>query len=794
MARIAVEGERSIYYEQYEGRGLPVILIHGWGMSCRVWDTTLVSLQEAGHAVLTLRSAWLRAVRQGLRGELDRGLCRPTSRRSRSTWVCGAPSSTAGRWAARSRLPRPRAPRQRLRRRRAHGRRASPRYTQAPDFPHGGPPGSTAQTVALLRADRANFLWNLTKAVCAVPQSPAVENWLWGMFMQTSPGADAALAGLDTLDQRGMLAALDVPLLSVVGGKDAIVPPEIGRAAAKLAPRGRVAEFENCGHAPFLEDGPRYRAMLLEFLGARRMSATGGMHGVATSTSGSGTTCAIRRRGRFPFETLYAPVPRSDRGSGAPGLRFRVAHRAPLLRRRLHAVAAGGRRRDRRAHAAHAHRHEPDRAAAAQPGAHRGGRGDAVAAHWWPVRSRRRHRLPRARVPRVRTAAQPSQEPDRGGGRDHPACLGRRVASPSPASGSTSATCACRPYPSIRRSSTSAGWSRQRSIAPRGSPTDSCRPVASARMSTWTACARHGRAPGEGVIIAGHWAIISDDPEREAAIIGPHALYQSNQYIEWGAFGPPDSTPRFPDAQTALSQGLYQLWDADAAVEQLGRLLEQYPQIRDVHFWAQLPGEPVCVGSAAYRVHGPARVAAGARASLSRPESQHAMSLTLRNAFGHFATGVTIITMTDPARSSRRHDREQLLVAVARPAARAVEPRAHLGQPPSCSARTRHFAVHVLDSRQTALARHFATKDIDRFGELTTDAGPARSSAAARVSRTLPVRERRLLRRAAITRSSSAGCFASKSTPVIRCCSIGAGSPRVRPVTADPLVPRPRPE
>ena len=60
--------------------------------------------------------------------------------------------------------------------------------------------------------------------------------------------------------------------------------------------------------------------------------------------------------------------------------------------------------------------------------------------------------------------------------------------------------------------------------------------------------------------------------------------------------GPPDSTPRFPDAQTALSQGLYQLWDADTAVEQLGRLLEQYPQIRDVHFWAQLPGEPFASG------------------------------------------------------------------------------------------------------------------------------------------------------------------------------------------------------
>ena len=107
---------------------------------------------------------------------------------------------------------------------------------------------------------------------------------------------------------------------------------------------------------------------------------------------------------------------------------------------------------------------------------------------------------------------------------------------------------------------------------------------------------RHGKRPEDGVIIAGHWALISDDPEREAAIVGPHALYQSNQYIEWGAFGPPETTPRFPDAATALQMGLYELWDADTAVAKLTELLRTYPQIRDVHFWAQLPGEPVASG------------------------------------------------------------------------------------------------------------------------------------------------------------------------------------------------------
>jgi alkanesulfonate monooxygenase SsuD/methylene tetrahydromethanopterin reductase-like flavin-dependent oxidoreductase (luciferase family) len=107
---------------------------------------------------------------------------------------------------------------------------------------------------------------------------------------------------------------------------------------------------------------------------------------------------------------------------------------------------------------------------------------------------------------------------------------------------------------------------------------------------------KHGRAPEDGVIIAGSWAIVSDDPEREARAVAPPALYQGNQYIEWGAFGPPDTTPRFPDGATALAQGLYKLWDADQAVVEITALLKGCPQIRDLHFWARLPGETVAAG------------------------------------------------------------------------------------------------------------------------------------------------------------------------------------------------------
>ncbi len=106
-----------------------------------------------------------------------------------------------------------------------------------------------------------------------------------------------------------------------------------------------------------------------------------------------------------------------------------------------------------------------------------------------------------------------------------------------------------------------------------------------------------GRDPSEGLICAGHWAIVAPDPEAEAARVGEHVLYQTNQYIAWGAFGPPESVPPFPDPKSAIEGGLYELCDAEGAVASLGQMLRKYPQIGDVHFWAQFPGEPVDSGS-----------------------------------------------------------------------------------------------------------------------------------------------------------------------------------------------------
>jgi alkanesulfonate monooxygenase SsuD/methylene tetrahydromethanopterin reductase-like flavin-dependent oxidoreductase (luciferase family) len=111
------------------------------------------------------------------------------------------------------------------------------------------------------------------------------------------------------------------------------------------------------------------------------------------------------------------------------------------------------------------------------------------------------------------------------------------------------------------------------------------------------AVARQGRDPAQARIYAGQWVVIDDDPERAWAEVGPHALYQLNEYIKWGAFGPPDQVPLFADPQAILDAGSYELWDPPTAIERLTALIRERPQIRDVHFWAQLPGESVESGS-----------------------------------------------------------------------------------------------------------------------------------------------------------------------------------------------------
>ena len=143
---------------------------------------------------------------------------------------------------------------------------ASPIYTQKPDLPIGGLPSDVEGNVAAMNDDRVNFLTMLATAICAKPPSDAVLASMAGAFLNSSARASATLAELAHLDQRDMMMALDIPLLSFICGQDGFVAPDISRWVAENHPRATGVEFPESGHAPFMEEREGYLAALNNFM------------------------------------------------------------------------------------------------------------------------------------------------------------------------------------------------------------------------------------------------------------------------------------------------------------------------------------------------------------------------------------------------------------------------------------------------------------------------------------------------------------------------------------------------
>jgi pimeloyl-[acyl-carrier protein] methyl ester esterase len=264
MAYLEVEGPRRIYYERYDGSRRPVILVHGWGMSVRCWDLLLPALLDAGHTVVgfdhrgcglsdkdfddvsidAIGSDVVRLVDHlGLDGVVVNG------------WSLGgavavdAAAKLGGRLGGLVLTGG-----------------ATPRYLQGDGWPHGGTRDVFEQTLAALRDTRPVFLHALAGAVCHADVGAPTIEWMWQIFMQTSPRSDATLRELGDVDHRSVLPTLQAPALLLHGAHDQIVAFDTSVEAAKMLPDARLVEFDGSGHAPFLEESERYRREVLEFL------------------------------------------------------------------------------------------------------------------------------------------------------------------------------------------------------------------------------------------------------------------------------------------------------------------------------------------------------------------------------------------------------------------------------------------------------------------------------------------------------------------------------------------------
>jgi non-heme chloroperoxidase len=264
MAFLEVAEGKQVYYEHHVGTARPVVLVHGWGVTARSWDTTLPALLAAGHTVVTLdhracgrsdkdfADTSVAAIASDVVALVERlGLREPVL----NGWSLGG--AVAAEAAARlgddiGGLVLTGG--------------ATPRYTAAEGWPYGGTPADVEAVLAGLAADRPTTLRGVANAVCAKPVGQDVVDAIWLEFLESGPRADATLRDLAGIDQRELIATLPCPVLLMAGREDAFVPFDAVAASRALFRDARLVEFGGCGHAPMLEDGETYRGELLAFV------------------------------------------------------------------------------------------------------------------------------------------------------------------------------------------------------------------------------------------------------------------------------------------------------------------------------------------------------------------------------------------------------------------------------------------------------------------------------------------------------------------------------------------------
>lgn len=265
MPYLETEAGSRTYFEHHRGEKIPVVLIHGWGMSGEYWNSAAEALTAAGHGAILIDH---RGCGRSDRDFADLSIDAIAGDVVAIVEGCGHDRVVLNGWSLGGAVAVAAADRL--------GDKvagmiltcgATPRYVQGEDFPHGGKPEDVSAIAGAITADRAGFFRALAQSAAAEWSNPALIDWFERGFLASGPRASETLMGLVTLDQRTILSGFTFPLLSIGGGKDTVADPAIAKYAADCAAHGTLLMFEDCGHSPHLEDPARYHEELLSFLG-----------------------------------------------------------------------------------------------------------------------------------------------------------------------------------------------------------------------------------------------------------------------------------------------------------------------------------------------------------------------------------------------------------------------------------------------------------------------------------------------------------------------------------------------
>ena len=255
----------DVPYED-RGQGRPLLLLHGWAMSRRVWafqyglsdSCRIIAPDLRGHGASTFAGTFSL---DDLAGDVA-SLCRGLDLHDAVVvgWSLGAQVALKSFAAIRSRVV---------------GMilvSGTPRFTAADDYDAGLPDREVRGLEARLKRDYTPTMGEFFRRMFTPGElSREQENRIAREVVMGSrqPELSVAQAGLAILreeDLRPLLPEVDRPVFLLHGDSDTICPPTAAKLMASLLPEARLALLPGVGHAPFLSQPETVNQMIRHYL------------------------------------------------------------------------------------------------------------------------------------------------------------------------------------------------------------------------------------------------------------------------------------------------------------------------------------------------------------------------------------------------------------------------------------------------------------------------------------------------------------------------------------------------
>lgn len=250
-------------YTEVPGQGRLITLIHGWGFNSHVWTAVAGKLEPNSQAIAIDQPGYDRnptVLQEYTLSELASHIAQSLS----------APAiligwSLGGLAAIRIALDFPD---------RVKGLgliATNPCFTRNVTWPHGIEPQVFERFAKGLGTDPQVVLRQFAGLVAhGGAEDRRVIRYLRNVLSETpSTNIQALHSGLAILantDLRPKLAAIEAPVLCLLGGKDSLVPVSLATALPALMPTARIEVLADAAHAPFLSHPEKSTQLLKEFI------------------------------------------------------------------------------------------------------------------------------------------------------------------------------------------------------------------------------------------------------------------------------------------------------------------------------------------------------------------------------------------------------------------------------------------------------------------------------------------------------------------------------------------------